>query len=403
MATYTHLLSNLVRNMAESETIKTAQLARDLRAAGHDVVDLSLGEPDFDTPAHIKEAAKQALDDGYTKYTPVPGLVELREAIVRKFKRDNDLHFELNQVVVSNGAKQSLANLSLALLNPGDEVIILAPYWVSYFEIVKLGGGVPVVVSAGIEQDFKVRPEQVAAAITPRTRAVLFSSPCNPTGSVYQPAELQAIADAVAKHEDILLISDEIYEYIQFHGSHYSIGSYEPVRDRTVTVNGFAKGFAMTGWRLGYMGAPAWLASACAKIQGQFTSGANSFGQKAAALALDADMEPTYAMRQAFEKRRDLVLELLGDIPGLKLNHPQGAFYFFPDISAFFGTSDGTYHVNDSLDFCNYLLQKAHVATVAGVAFGAPECFRFSYAASEAQLREACSRIRMAVADLKRL
>lgn len=401
MASHTHLLSDLVRNMAESETIKTAQLARDLRAAGHDVVDLSLGEPDFDTPEHIKEAAKKALDEGYTKYSPVPGLVELREAIVRKFKRDNDLNFGINQIVVSNGAKQSIANLSLALLNPGDEVIILAPYWVSYFEIVKLGGGVPVVVSAGIEQDFKVQPEQVAAAITPRTKAVLFSSPCNPTGSVYQPEELQAIADVVVQHEDILLISDEIYEYIQFQGRHYSIGSYEPVRERCVTVNGFAKGFAMTGWRLGYMGAPEWLAKACAKIQGQFTSGANSFGQKAAAFALDADMQPTLHMKAAFEQRRNLVLELLSDVPGLQLNHPQGAFYFFPDISAFFGTSDGQYHIHNSLDFCEYLLQKAHVATVAGVAFGAPECFRFSYAASEAQLREACTRIRKALAELR--
>ncbi len=394
------ILSNRILNMAESATIKMAQMARDLKAQGHQVISLSLGEPDFDTPDHIKDAAAQALKDGYTKYTPVPGLVELREAIVRKFKRDNDLDFDISQIVVSNGAKQSIANLSLTMLNPGDEAIILAPYWVSYYEIVRLSGATPITVFAGIEQDYKATAAQLEAAITPRTKFVLFSSPCNPTGSVYSREELEAIAEVVARHDDLYIISDEIYEYINFTGQHISIGSIDSVRDRTITVNGFSKGFAMTGWRLGYIGAPKVIAGACAKMQGQFTSGATAFGQKAAAYALEADMTPTTNMREAFLKRRDIVIELLREIPGFKVNNPQGAFYIFPNISAYFGKTDGSTTINDANDFCQYLLINAHVAVVAGSAFGADNCFRLSYAASEADLREAIRRIKEAVARL---
>jgi aspartate aminotransferase len=396
-----NILSDRVLNMSESATIKMAQMARDLKAQGHDVISLSLGEPDFDTPNHIKEAAKKALDDGYTKYTPVPGLVELRKAIQTKFKRDNNLDFDLDQIVVSNGAKQSIANLCLALLNPGDEVIILAPYWVSYSEIVRIAGGVPVLVKAGIEDDYKVNADMVSAAMTDRTKAVLFSSPCNPTGSVYTADELEAIAQVVAERDDVIIISDEIYEFINFTSKHASIGSLDIVKDRTATVNGFSKGFAMTGWRLGYIGAPTWLAKACAKIQGQFTSGATAFGQKAAADALEADMGPTDAMREAFLKRRDLVIELLNQIPDVKVNLPQGAFYIFPDISAYFGRTDGHTTIADADDFAEYLLHNAHVAIVTGSAFGADNCFRISYAASEAELKEAIHRIGKALSKLK--
>lgn len=393
-------LSRLVLEMNESATIKMAQMARDLKSKGHDVIDLSLGEPDFDTPNHIKEAAKQALDAGFTKYTPVPGLVELRQAIVNKFKRDNGLEFGINQIVVSNGAKQTIANLCLAMLDPGDEVILFAPYWVSYAEIVKMCGGVPVEVGAGVEQDFKVTADQVAAAITDRTKAVLFSSPCNPTGSVYGKEELEAIAEVIAPHEQIVIISDEIYEYINFTGKHASIGAVSSVKHRTVTVNGFAKGFAMTGWRLGYMGGPAYLAAACAKIQGQFTSGANSFSQKAAAFALEADLAPTWKMRDEFLQRRNIVIELLEKIPGFIVNKPEGAFYVFPDISHYFGKSDGNVTIKTADDFCEFLLLNAYVGVVGGDSFGAPDCFRISYAASEASLRNAIGRIAEAVKKL---
>lgn len=400
-STITQNLSQLVLNMSESATIKMAQMARDLASQGHDVISLSLGEPDFDTPQHIKDAAVQALADGYTKYTPVPGLVELREAIVTKFKRDNNLDFDLNQIVVSNGAKQSIANLCLALLNKGDEVVILAPYWVSYSAIVKLAGATPIPVSGGIEKDFKVTGEQLKEAITENTKMVLFSSPCNPTGSVYTRDELIDIAEVVSHHENITIVSDEIYEYINFTEKHVSIGSFENVKDRTVTVNGFAKGFAMTGWRLGYIGAPVWIAKACAKIQGQFTSGANAFGQKAGAHALTSDLTPTHKMKEAFLKRRNLVKSLLDEIPGVKTNNPQGAFYFFPDISSFYGKSDGEVTINNSVEFCEYLLQNAHVAAVAGSAFGDDNCFRISYAASEEQLTEAMKRIKDALAKVR--
>ncbi len=400
--TATRPLSDRVLRMEESATIKMAQMARDLKAKGNDVISLSLGEPDFDTPDHIKQAAKDALDAGYTKYTPVPGLVEFREAIVRKFKRDNGLDFGINQIVVSNGAKQTINNLFMALCNEGDEVVVLAPFWVSYSAIIKLAGGVPVIIRAGIEDDFKVSAAQVKAAITDKTKAVIFSSPCNPTGSVYLKEELQAIADVIAAEEnEIIIISDEIYEHINFTDKHASIGSFPNVKDQTVTVNGMAKGFAMTGWRLGYMGGPVWLAKACAKLQSQSTSGATSFGQKAASVALDSDLAPSMKMKEAFEKRRELVINGLSAIEGFKVNHPKGAFYSFPDISYFFGKSDGTTTINNSVDFCEYLLQNAFVACVAGSAFGADECMRISYAASEEQLKEAVRRIGEAVSKLK--
>ena len=398
--TTTSPLSTRIKNMSESATIKMAQMARDLRAQGHDVISLSLGEPDFDTPDHIKAAAVQALHDGFTKYTPVPGLPVLRQAIVDKFKRDNNLDFEVSQIVVSNGAKQSIANLSLTLLDEGDEAIIFAPYWVSYYEIIRLAGGVPVSVFAGIDQDYKVTAAQVEAAITERTKFVLFSSPCNPTGSVYTKEELEAIAAVIARHEGVYIISDEIYEYINFTGKHCSIGSIDSVRDRTITVNGFSKGFAMTGWRLGYLGAPKEIAAACAKMQGQFTSGATAFGQVAAAHALNADLSPTHKMREAFLQRRDIVIQLLREIPGFKINNPMGAFYIFPNISSYFGTSDGTTTIHNADDFAQYILTNAHVAIVSGSAFGADNCFRLSYAASEAQLREAIKRIKEVVARL---
>ena len=394
------ILSQRVLAMTESATLRMTQLARDLAAKGHDVISLSIGEPDFDTPEHIKEAAKRALDAGHTKYTPVPGPPKLREAISRKFKRENGLEYAVSQIVVSNGAKQSIANICLATLDPGDEVIILAPYWVSYADIVTMVGGTSVEVGAGIEQDYKVTPEQIEAAITDRTKLLLFSSPCNPTGSVYTHDELAAIARMLARHEGVYVISDEIYEHINFGDKHVSIGTFPEVKDRTITVNGFSKGFAMTGWRLGYMGAPAEIAEACIKIQGQVTSGANSFSQHAAAFALDADLGPTIEMRQAFERRRELVIGLLEAIPGLRVNRPQGAFYIFPDASSFFGKGTGEARIENSDDLCAYLLEEAHVATVAGSAFGAPDCFRLSYAAAEDQLREAIRRIGVALGQL---
>lgn len=395
------ILSNRVQNLAESETLKMARMARELKALGHDVISLSLGEPDFDTPDHVKEAAYQALKDGYTKYTPVSGLPELTKAICEKFKRDNNLEFLPEQIVVSNGAKQTIYNLCQALLNPGDEVVLFAPYWVSYFEIVKLSEGVPVCVYAGVDRDFKPTPEQLDAAITPRTKFVLFSSPCNPTGTVFTREELQAYADVVAKHDNVLIVSDEIYEYINFTHQHVSIGSFPNVKDRTVTVNGFAKGFAMTGWRLGYMGGPKHIADACSKIQGQVTSGAASFSQKAGAVALMSDMKPSEDMREAFRERRDIVISMLEEIPGIKTNMPDGAFYVFPEISAYFGKTDGQTQINNADDFCDYVMSQAYVGLVSGAAFGDPNCFRLSYAASEAQLREAIRRMREVLGRLK--
>ncbi len=376
-------------------------MARELRALGHDVISLSLGEPDFDTPDHIKEAAYQALKDGYTKYTPVPGLPELTKAVSEKFKRDNQLEYKPEQIVVSNGAKQTVYNLCQALLNPGDEAILFAPYWVSYLEIVKMADGVPVEVYAGVEKDFKPDPKQLDAAITEKTKFVIFSSPCNPTGTVFTREELQAYAEVLGRHPHVYVISDEIYEYINFTHEHVSIGSFPQVKDRTITINGFAKGFSMTGWRLGYMGAPKFIADACTKIQGQVTSGASSFGQKAGAVALMSDLTPTENMREAFRERRDIVISMLEEIPGIKTNHPDGAFYIFPDISSFFGKSDGHIVIRNADDFCDYVMNSAYVGLVSGAAFGDPNCFRLSYAASEAQLREAILRLKDVLSRLK--
>lgn len=395
------VLSQRVQNLAESETLKMARMAREMRALGHDVISLSLGEPDFDTPQHIKDAAYQALQDGYTKYTPVPGLPELTKAISEKFKRDNHLDYRPEQIVVSNGAKQTIYNICQALLDPGDEVVIFAPYWVSYWEIVKLSGGIPVPVYAGVDREFKPAPEQLAAAITSRTKFVLFSSPCNPTGTVFDREELKAYAEVLAPHDQVYIVSDEIYEYINFTHEHVSIGSFPEVKDRTITVNGFAKGFAMTGWRLGYMGAPKFIADACTKIQGQVTSGAAAFSQKAGAVALMSDMGPTNAMREAFRERRDIVLSMLEEIPGIHSNHPDGAFYVFPDVSAYFGKTDGHVIIQNADDFCDYVMTSAYVGLVSGSAFGDPNCFRLSYAASEAQLREAIRRMKEVLGRLR--
>ncbi len=395
------MLSERVRNLAESETLKMARMARELRALGHDVISLSLGEPDFDTPVHIKEAAWQALQDGYTHYTPVNGLPELTKAISEKFKRDNQLDYRPEQIVVSNGAKQTIYNICQSLLNPGDEVVVFAPYWVSYWEIIRLSGGIPVPVHAGVERDFKPSPDAVAAAITPRTKFVLFSSPCNPTGTVFSRDELQAYAEVIAPHKDALIVSDEIYEHINFTHEHVSIGSLPVVKDRTITVNGFAKGFAMTGWRLGYMGAPKVIADACTKIQGQVTSGASSFGQKAAAVALMSDLAPTEAMREAFRERRDIVVSMMEEMPDIRCNHPDGAFYIFPNVSAYFGRTDGNTVIQNGDDFCDYVMQSAYVGLVSGSAFGDPNSFRLSYAASEKELREAIRRMKEVLGRLR--
>lgn len=397
----TQYLSQKLQKMKESATLAMAQKARELRNQGHDVIALSLGEPDFDTPDHIKEAAKKALDDGYTKYTPVPGLMELREAIVDKFKRDNNLTFTPQQIAVSNGAKQSIANVCLALLDPGDEVIILTPYWVSYNAIVKFAGGTPVPVKGKIDQDFKVTAEQLDEAINDRTKMIIFSSPCNPTGSVYTMEELESLATVIDKYDNLFVVSDEIYEHINFTGKHASIGTIEALKDQVITVNGMSKGFAMTGWRLGYIGGPEWLVAACNKVQGQFTSGATAFGQMAAAVALSSDMKPTQEMAVTYLRRKKLIQEHLGRIPGLKINDPQGAFYIFPDISSYFGKSNGTITINNSNDMAEYILMKAHVAVVGGGSFGEDDCIRISYATSDEKLIEACDRIGKALSLLK--
>ena len=395
---FNHLLSEKIKGMAASATIKMAQKARELKAQGVDVISLSLGEPDFDTPDFIKEAAKKALDDGYTKYTPVPGLLELREAICHKLKRDNKLEYNPKQIVVSNGAKQCIANVCLSLLNPQDEVIIFTPYWVSYFQIVKFAGGNPVPLYAGIDQDFKVTPGQLRDAINDKTKLIIFSSPSNPTGSVYTENEIRALAEVINERTDVFVLSDEIYEYITFGGKNPSIANMPGMMEKTITVNGMSKGFAMTGWRLGYMAAPEWIASACAKVQGQFTSGATSFGQAAAAHALAQMPSDLDYMKNKFLERKNLVKGLLEEIPGMKVNDPQGAFYFFPDISGFFGKSNGTRVIDDADEFVDMLLDEAHVAAVTGKAFGDPNSFRIAYATSNDVLIEAMSRIKKVLA-----
>jgi aspartate aminotransferase len=396
-----NVLSSRINALSESQTLAMTKKARELAAQGHDVISLSVGEPDFQTPQHVKDAAKKAIDDGFHFYSPVPGFPDLRKAIVDKFKRDNNLTFTPEQIVVSTGAKHSIANVLMCLLDPGDEVIIFAPYWVSYVEMVKLAEGVPVIVYGGIENDFKVSAKEVAAAITPRTKAILYSSPCNPTGSIFTKDELTEIAKVVASHENIFIIADEIYEYISFNNDFFSIGSLDIVKDRTITVNGMSKGFAMTGWRLGFIGAPLEIAKACDKMQGQFTSGTCSITQKAAVAALTGDLSAPQEMAKAYLRRRDLVLGLLKEIPGVKTNVPKGAFYIFPDVSYYLGKYNGSQEIKNVDDLCMYLLNNAHVALVPGDAFGDPNCIRISFAASDENLKKAISRIKTELAKLK--
>ncbi len=391
------MLSERITNMATSATLAMAAKARELRGQGKDIIGLSLGEPDFDIPDFIKEAAKKAIDDNYSSYSPVDGYADLKQAISNKFKRDNHLEYGLNQIVVSTGAKQSLANVAMVMLNKGDEVILPAPYWVSYSDIVKLAEGVPVEVPTDIESDFKMTPGQLEKAITPKTRMLWFSSPCNPSGSVYSKEELQGLAAVLRNHPDIFVVSDEIYEHINFRGRHESIAGIDGMYERTITVNGVSKAFAMTGWRIGYIGAPDWIAKACTKFQGQITSGANAIAQRATIAALEAPVSKIKYMIDEFHKRRDLILSLLGEVEGFQLNVPEGAFYVFPDISNFFGrTLNGT-TINNASDFAIYLLEHANVATVTGEAFGNPNCIRISYAASEKEIREAVARIKAVV------
>jgi len=398
------ILSKRIRNLSESETLAMTRISRELKALGNDVIALSIGEPDFNTPDFVKEAAKKSIDENYTHYSPVPGYMELREAISKKFKRDNNLDYSPEQIVVSTGAKQSIANAVLCLVDPGDEVIVPTPYWVSYKEIIKLAEAVEINIPATIEQDFKVTAEQIEKAITPKTKLIMFNSPCNPTGSVYTKEELKAIAEVIAKYPNIYIISDEIYEHINFVGKHESFAQFDFIYDKVITVNGVSKGFAMTGWRLGFIGAPKNIASACNKFQGQFTSGTCSISQRAAIAALEADpkhLKEIKDMLIAFRERRDLVLKLLNDIPGVITNIPNGAFYIFPNISYYFGKSDGETVINNSKDLCMYLLNKEFVALVPGEAFGSPDCVRISYATSKDVLSEAVRRIKEGLSKLK--
>ena len=395
-------LAQRIQALEESSTLGMTKKARELAAQGHKVISLSVGEPDFKTPAHICEAAKKAIDDGFHGYSPVAGYPDLRMAIANKLKRDNNLEWGSENIVVSTGAKHSLANAIAALINPGDEVIIFSPYWVSYSEMVKLAEGTSVIVQGAFDNNFKVTPEQFEAAITPKTKMVMFASPNNPTGSVYTESELRDIANVVARHENIFVLADEIYEYINFtQGGHFSIGSIPEIKERVITVNGVAKGHAMTGWRIGFIAAAKWIADGIEKLQGQVTSGTNSIAQKAAVAAFNGTLDHAYEMKAAYDRRRKLVVEKLRDIPGFKVNMPDGAFYAFPDISYYFGKTDGTTMIKDSDDFCSWLLADAFVATVAGSGFGAPDCMRISTAAADEQLVEACDRIKAAVAKLK--
>jgi len=393
-------LSSILSRFAEPETLKMAKLGRELRAKGIDVIDLSLGEPDFDTPKHIKDAAKKAIDDNWSHYTPVSGYLDLREAVCTKFKRDNNLDYKPENIVVSTGAKQSLANVILALVDDGDEVIIPTPYWVTYSELVKIARGKVVEVHTSSDS-FKITPAQLEAAITPKTKAFLFSSPCNPSGAVYSKAELEALAAVFRKHPDVVILSDEIYEYINFTGKHESIAQFSDLKDRIVIINGLSKGFAMTGWRLGYTASNVEIAKACEKLQGQFTSGTNSIAQRSAVVALTADLTPSMEMVKEFTDRRKKTLELVKAIPGLKCFEPQGAFYIFPDVSAYYGKSDGTTTIKNSADFSMYLLNTAHVSSVMGDAFGEPACVRFSFANSMGNIEKAWARIKDALAKLK--
>lgn len=397
----THL-SDRVNRISESQTIAMARKSRELKAAGIDIISLSLGEPDFSTPQIIKDAAKKAIDDNFSYYTHVSGYLELREAICGKFKRDNGLTYTPDEIVVSTGAKQSIANAVLCLVNPGDEVIIPAPFWVSYLEILKLGEGVPVIIDTKIDADYKITPAQLEKAITPKTRLLMLSTPCNPTGSVYTKAELKALAEVVAKHDELYILSDEIYEHINFIGGHESFAQFDFIKDRVITINGVSKGFAMTGWRGGIMAAPKWIAQACDKMQGQFTSATCSITQKAMHKAMELDYD-TYIkpMRDAFLKRRDLVLSLMKDIPGLKTNVPQGAFYVYPEVSYYFGKKYKDHTINNATDLSLFLLDEGHLALVPGAAFGDDLYIRFSYATSEDNLKEALKRMKEALAKLQ--
>ena len=394
-------LSDRLNRLAPSATLAMSQKSSEMKAQGIDVINMSVGEPDFNTPDHIKEAAKKAIDENYSRYSPVPGYPDLRKAIAAKLKNENGLDYNINEILVSNGAKQSVCNTVMALVNDGDEVIIPAPYWVSYPQMVKLAGGVPVIVNAGIEQDFKMTAQQLEEAITPKTRMLILCSPSNPTGSVYSKEELESLAEVIKKHDDLYVLADEIYEHINYTGRHASIAQFPGMKERSIIVNGVSKAYAMTGWRIGFIAAPEWIVKGCNKLQGQYTSGPCSVSQKAAEAAYTLPQDCVETMRQAFERRRDLIVELAKDIPGLEVNVPQGAFYLFPKCSSFFGKSDGTRTINNSTDFAMYLLEVGHVATVAGDAFGDPDCFRMSYATSDANIREAMSRIKKVLSVLK--
>ncbi|MDR0745056.1 MAG: pyridoxal phosphate-dependent aminotransferase [Mediterranea sp.] len=394
-------LSDRLNSLSPSETLAMSQKSNELKARGIDVINLSVGEPDFNTPDHIKEAAKRAIDNNYSRYSPVPGYPALREAIVKKLKQENDLDFSAAQILCSNGAKQSVCNVLMALVDPGDEVIIPAPYWVSYPEMVKLAEGKGVIVPAGIEQDFKITPAQLEAAITPKTKAFILCSPSNPTGSVYTKEELAGLAAVLAKYPQVIIIADEIYEHINYIGKHQSIAQFPEVRDRVVIVNGVSKAYAMTGWRIGFIAGPQWIVSACNKLQGQYTSGPCSVSQKAAEAAYTGAQEPVTGMCKAFERRRDLIVKLAKEIPGFEVNVPQGAFYLFPKCDSYYGKSAGDRKINDAGDLAMYLLEEGHVACVGGTAFGAPDCIRMSYATSDENIIEAMRRVGEALAKLK--
>jgi aspartate aminotransferase len=394
-------LSDRIKSLSVSQTLAMAQKSREMKASGIDVINLSIGEPDFHTPDDIKEAAKKAIDDNFTSYPPVPGYADLRQAISVKFREENGLEYSPDQIIVSGGGKHSLINVILSIVNPGDEVIILAPYWVSYYDQIILAEGKPVVISTSIENDFKVTPEQLEEAITDKTRLLIFNSPSNPTGMVYTRDEMKAIAEVVSRHEGVFIISDEIYEHIIFTGKHESMAQFDFIYDRTITLNGVSKGYAMTGWRIGYIGAPLWIAKAVNKLQGQFTSGVSSISQRAALAAVQSKSNSKEVMRDAFKKRRDLVYRLVSEIEGFRVGLPQGAFYLFPEVTWYFGKSDGENTVTDSASLAMYILEKAHVAVVGGEGFGAPDCLRLSYATSEEELVEAVRRIKEALARLR--
>ena len=394
-------LSNRLQRLAPSATLAMSQKSSEMKAQGIDVINMSVGEPDFNTPDHIKQAAKMAIDENYSRYSPVPGYAELRQAIARKLERENHLHYQPSEILVSNGAKQSVCNTVMALVNPGDEVIIPAPYWVSYPQMVLLAGGTPVFIEARFDQNFKITPVQLEAAITPKTRMLILCSPSNPTGSVYSKTELEGLAEVIKRHDDLFVLADEIYEHINYVGKHESIAQFEGMKERSIIVNGVSKAYAMTGWRIGYIAAPEWIVKGCNKLQGQYTSGPCSVSQKAAEFAYTQSQECVEQMRQAFERRRNLIVELAKDIPGLEVNVPEGAFYLFPKCSSFYGKSDGETTVNNSTELALYLLEKGHVATVGGDAFGDPECFRMSYATSDDNIREAMRRIKEVLGKLK--